>query len=267
MKQSRIKLTRAISPLSHLLFIGSLLLFPLISPAAQELSIYTEEFPPYSYTEEGGRITGVSTEVVRALTERAGYQVRIQSLTWALSLEKAQRQPMAMVYSTSRRPSRENLFQWVGMLIPTRHSVFARHSSGIRISSLEKMKSYRIGTGRGDARELFFLNRGFVQGRSIRSLSGPQANRRNLQRLLKRKIDLWPMPDAVAYYLVESLGRNPGTTLERVYTLKELSQEGYWLAVSPSTPSRVVKDLQQALDSLKDDGTYQEILSRWGLSP
>ncbi len=33
---------------------------------AQKLTIYTEEFPPYNFT-EGNKIVGVSTEVVEAV--------------------------------------------------------------------------------------------------------------------------------------------------------------------------------------------------------
>lgn len=245
--------------------------FFLLSPesptaAAQELTIYTEEFPPYNYTEKN-HLTGVSTEVVRAVTERAGYSYQIISQAWALSYEMAQRQPNAMVYSTSRRPGRENLFQWVGKLIPAQYSVFARRDSGIRLASLEEMKDYRVGTSRDDARETFLLSRGFSPGENLLSLSGRDANRRNLQRLLNRKIDLWPMPDAVAYHLVRSLGLDPEETIERVYPLEELSTGGYWLAVGPDTPDGIVQDLQESLDSLKADGTYGDILTRWGLTP
>ncbi len=38
---------------------------------AQKLTIYTEEFPPYNFT-EGNEIVGVSTEVVEAVMNKAG---------------------------------------------------------------------------------------------------------------------------------------------------------------------------------------------------
>jgi len=57
-----------------------------IAPASaqtQNLRIITEEFLPYNYAEQDGRVFGISTEIVRAILERIGQSTEIEVLDTA----------------------------------------------------------------------------------------------------------------------------------------------------------------------------------------
>ncbi len=60
--------------------------------AAGPVRVLTEEFPPYNYT-EGGKITGLGTEVVEAVLQQLGLQGQFQSLPWARAYETASNVP------------------------------------------------------------------------------------------------------------------------------------------------------------------------------
>ena len=58
-----------------------LLAFSNSSPA-QNLTVYTEEFPPYNFSEDG-RIVGVSTEIVENIMNRTDLDYELAIYPWA----------------------------------------------------------------------------------------------------------------------------------------------------------------------------------------
>ena len=93
----------------HFLRIFFLILLFCNSSYAQTLTVYTEEFPPFNFT-ENNNIVGVSTEVVEAVMKTAGIEYKLESLPWARAFKYAKDQPNALIYSISRRAKRKNLF-------------------------------------------------------------------------------------------------------------------------------------------------------------
>jgi polar amino acid transport system substrate-binding protein len=235
--------------------------------AAQTVTIYTEEFPPFNFT-ENGKMTGVSTEVVETVMQQVGILYDIKSLPWARTMQLAQEEPNAMIYSISRQPKREALYQWIGVLTPpVRYSVFAlKDRADITVGELEDLKKYTIGSVNGDARETYLVNKGFDLGKFDR-LAGDDAYTRNYQKLKAGRIELWPMPDAVAYYVVKKAGDDPEQTLRKVFEMTELSQSGYYLATGLNTPEGVVKKIAAQLETFRQSQEYQAILEKWDMKP
>lgn len=71
--------------------------------SAQQLILYTEEFPPYNMT-ENNEVTGVSTEVVTNVMNRVGLAYTIESYPWPRTYKLAQMGPTSLIYSISRGP-------------------------------------------------------------------------------------------------------------------------------------------------------------------
>lgn len=238
-----------------------LLFIVLISACAKEhMVVLTEEFPPFNFTEDGA-VTGLSTEVVKAILAEAGITYDIQINPWKESYDTALSTKNCMLFSTSRLVDREDLFKWVGTISPSNYSVFALADSKIEINSVEDMKNYKIGITQGDARETYFQKQGFVIGEQ---LIVAENNAANLTKLMNKEIDLWPMPDAVANYTVKEAGAKTEEIMG-IYDLADMTHDGYFLAVNKSTPDSIVMKLQVALDKLKEDGTYDMILKKWGV--
>ncbi len=242
------------------------LIFIFASPVcAQTLNIYTEEFPPYNFTQKG-KITGVSTEIVKQVLAGAGFKSRIISLPWAKSYDIAQKKENALIYSISRRPNREKLFKWIGIVTPATYSVFGLAGrSDVSVRTLEDLKRYRIGTTIDDARESYLLDKGFELSDFDR-VGGDDAHFQNLNKLINRRIDVWPMPDAVAYFTVKQEGHdNPAKVLKKLLPLDELAG-GYYLAASPKTSDEVVNRVAKALEDFVQTDACKKILKDWGLS-
>lgn len=231
-----------------------------LSCAKENLVVLTEEFPPFNFT-KNGEVTGLSTEVIKAILAETGIAYEIQVNPWKESYDQALSTKNCMLFSTSRTESREDLFKWVGTISPANYSVFALADCEIEITSVEDLKNYKIGITQGDAREAYFQSKGFVIGEQ---LIVAENNAANLAKLKTKEIDFWPMPDAVANYAVNEAGAKP-EEIKGIYVLEDLTKDGYFLAVNKSTPDSIVMKLQAALDKIKADGTYDKILKKWGV--
>ena len=232
--------------------------------SAQQITLYTEEFPPFNMT-ENNEVTGVSTEVVANVLGKAGVAYTIESYPWARTYKLAQRGPTSLIYSISRRAKRENLFKWIGIIVPTVQSVFSLKSrTDIDIKELSEMKNYEIGTTLKDARDTYLLNNGFTED-DLRRASGDNSYLLNYKKLKKGRIDLWPMPDAVAFYLVRQAGDDPSTTIHKVFEFEEMSKDGYYIAASLDVPEETVKTIRESLEEFKKTPEYEKILKKWGL--
>ncbi len=244
-----------------------LLLLLLPQPLlAEPLTIYTEEFPPFNFTQDE-TIQGVSREVVEAVLIKSGLDYQLKSLPWARSFRQAQSQKNALIYSITRRQEREALLQWIGIVIPASHSAYAlQWRTDISVNNLSELKRYRMATQLKGAREGYLLQNGFSEHDLLR-LSGKQVLAQQYNLLTLGRIDIWPAADAAAYYVVRSQGDDPEKTLKKVYGFSELSQGGYYLAASLSTPAETVALLTKTLEAFKQTDDYLQILSRWGLEP
>ena len=248
----------------HFLRMFFLILLCCDSLYAQTLTVYTEEFPPFNFT-ENNKIVGVSTDVVEAVMKRVGIEYKLESLPWARAFKYAKDRPNALIYSISRRAKREKLFKWIGILVPTVQSVFTlTERTDIAIEQLDDLKRYQIGTTIKDARETYLLNKGF-QLEDFQRVGGDTAYLQNFKKLRMRRIDIWPRPDAVAYYIVRKAGYAPQKVLRKVFEFSEISQGGYYIAASKKTSDEIVEKIQNALKVFKETPKYRGILEKWGL--
>jgi polar amino acid transport system substrate-binding protein len=232
---------------------------------ALDLTIYTEEFAPFNYTQQQ-KITGVSTEVVQRVMALTGYNVNIISLPWNDTYKRAQKESNTLIYSISRRKNREHLFKWVGVLTPATYSAMTLTSrKDIQVNQLEDMKHYKIGTNKDDASEQWLVSNGFELSNFIRT-TGKYSLIKNFKNLLNKRIDLWPAPDAVAYYTALQQGHsNPDAVLKPVYTIDALS-DGYYLAGSLQTSDTVIATIDAALKKFKKTDEYYKIIGHWGVN-
>jgi len=231
---------------------------------AEKVALFTEEFPPFNYSEKG-KIVGVSTEIVESVMKRAGLEHSIKSLPWARTYKMSQTKPNSFIYSISRRAKREELFQWVGIITPKAQSIFAlSNRTDVSINSLKDLNKYKVGTTIEDSREAYLASKGF-DVEQFQRVAGDSAYVLNYKKLKKKRIDVMPMADAVMSHISKQQGDNPKTVLKKVFPLKEISQDGNYLAASLSTSKEIVEKVKVALESFKKTNEYKMILKKWGL--
>jgi polar amino acid transport system substrate-binding protein len=221
------------------------------------LKIYTEDSPPGNYL-ENGRPTGLSVEVVREVLQRLRQPDTITVVPWARGYNLALSSPNVALFSTTRLPQREKLFQWVGPLYSQHWAFYAKKGSDIRIASLDEAKKIsRIGTYLEDAKEQYLKRKGFT------NLISANRNISNIRHLLSGDIDLWVSSDFNMPYQARQAGVD-ARQLELVYTFRRVDN---FIAFSRGTAQDTVQAWQRCLKDIKRDGTYAVLCRKYDYTP
>lgn len=87
------------------------------SVAKDSLRIVTEEWPPYNYTNDNGKVVGAATAKVRWILEQADIDYTLESYPWARAIDLASSKKNVAIFSVYRTQVREPQFKWVCPLI------------------------------------------------------------------------------------------------------------------------------------------------------
>ncbi len=198
------------------------------------IAFNTEEYPPYNYEDDAGRITGSSTELLRTALNAAELDADFRLLPWARALTEAQLRERHCVYSTTRTPERESLFTWVGPLTSSTWAAFTLENADIEADSLDDLTDLRVGSFREDAVGQYAADQGVP-------IVVASAERENVGRLRAGLIDAWVTGEETARFLAEEAG----LSLRRLFVFNEVD---LYLACHPSVPDQFIARLQASLD-------------------
>ena len=109
----------------------------------KKLSVVTEEWAPYNFTEDGV-LKGFSVEVVQAILERLNLKISIDvypSMRTTLMLGSV---PGTMMITMLRTPEREEKYKWIGPLGDGAIYFYKKNGSPLEITSLDDAKKVRL---------------------------------------------------------------------------------------------------------------------------
>jgi polar amino acid transport system substrate-binding protein len=183
---------------------------------------------------------------------------KIEMVPWARGYNLALAEPGTALFSTTRLPQREELFQWVGPLYTQTWGFYRRKGADLRIDSIQAAKSVAgIGTYREDAKMQYLESLGFA------NLVPTNRNINNIVHLVRGNLDLWVSSDFNMAHLARQAGVDP-SALELAYPFHKV---GNYIAFSNSTSPHEVRLWQQVLDEMKSDGTYERICRKYKYQP
>jgi polar amino acid transport system substrate-binding protein len=227
----------------------------LAAAPAQALTLFTEENPPFNFTEKG-KLQGFVAEIVQGMATRAGIPVNVEVLSWDRAYVRAQGQKDACLFATARLENRERLFLWVGPIATNPWAVYGKGDFALPIRSVKDLAPSKIGTVLRDAKNEFLRENAVNELRAVRE------DVQNPPRLLlphdhPEHIDLW-VTDLYA-------GRDAAkaakvTNIKLVFIANE---QPLYLACSPQTDRKIVKALADALESMKADGALNRITAEY----
>ncbi|HXZ95785.1 MAG TPA: transporter substrate-binding domain-containing protein [Burkholderiales bacterium] len=238
------------------LFILTLIagLFALPQPASA-LKLLTEENPPLNYT-ENGKLTGMGTEVVKEMSQRANVPVKIEVMVWADAYKRVQTDKETCLYSTARLPNRELVFKWVGPIAVNKWGLFSKSGFSQPIKTLADVRPYRIGGVTRDAKTEYLKQKGIT---NIFEVADDKLNppKLTLNRKEPQRIDLWITSVAGAK---EIAAQAKAPDVKLVFLVRKVDS---YLACNPRTSEATLKALSAALDEIKKDGTFKKIVDRY----
>lgn len=221
---------------------------------AQKITVVTEEYPPYNYTEDGV-ITGISTEVVKEVLKRTGLEHDINSYAWARTYKMAQEKPNVLIYSIGRSEQRENMFKWVDVIVPYNVYLFKLKSRiDVSPSNMEEAKKFAVGGVRDDVRAQTLAKKGF-------KVDLADHDNVNIKKMYGKRIDLWPCDELSGAKLLKNEGKSMND-FEKLFLIEDLSA-GLYMAFSKGTSDEIVNKCKKALNEIKKDGTYDKIKAKY----
>jgi polar amino acid transport system substrate-binding protein len=237
---------------------SSILVFGSLTVTAEEqLTLYTEHFPPYNF-EVNGDVRGINADILSQACLLAKINCTMQSYPWLRAMELAQKNPASGIFTITRTESRLPLFQWVGPLASSKAYLYRLASRPeVTASNFEQTKKYSIAVAHGDVYEDFLLSQGFEYGKNLiefRSKSEP------IPLFLQGKVDLVIGSDiAIPSWLASH--QLPADTAVPVIELNTSGNN--FVALNHAVPIELVNRLQQAIDQLKQNGKYQQIVESY----
>lgn len=224
---------------------------------SDNIRIVTEDYPPYSYR-EGDSIVGISTDVVNNILQRAELNGKIYIMKWEDAYNFALTESNVLIYSIGRTEIRENLFKWVGEIVPSDVYIYALRSRGdVKISSISDLKKYKIGDLKENA-SFQWLKKAGIEEKNFIFAENQSDNFINLKDNI---VDCVIVNEYVAKYTFDKMGEDP-FLYKKIYFVKDISNI-LNLAFSINTDDEIVEACRRVLTEIKYDGTYKKILDKY----
>jgi polar amino acid transport system substrate-binding protein len=221
---------------------------------ADPLVLLTEEYPPFNMSSAKGEMTGISTEVVRALMHDARLEYSITVSPWMRAVTQARTLPNHCVFSMSRLADREKDFTWVGPLAFNDWFLFAKSPPARVLHSLADAKGARIGSYFGDGGVAYLQKRGF-------EVDVAPSDDLNPRKLKLGRIDYWASGKLSGQYLLKS------QHIDGIEPVLKMERGDMYLACHPATAPALVARLNALLAAMHRHGVIARIYASYGYAP
>lgn len=251
-----------------LLFLGG-------AHAKDTLSVGWHDWPPHQAL--GKRdpatgindVTGINIDLVNEAFARAGLEAHYIEMPWKRNLVEIERGNVDVALSAGITPEREKYAYFSkGSLKLEYNALFIRKADKEKFANIKALKDIRgtelavgiaPGTSYSDEFESLIKDPEFAK-----RLEQASADINNVKKLAARRIDAFLADELVGVSLLNSLGLDD--QVEILFYLYGESDAKSYLMFSQKTVSKAqVAAIDKALESMKQDGTYQKILSKYQL--
>ena len=236
--------------------VTSLAIGSIVAQAAETatLRLVSADFPPFT-VESGPGTPGALSEVVEKLADRIGMPVPIEFFPWQRAKIMPTKLHRVAVLPLTRIPEREHDYVWLVELYRQDYMFVSRGDRQLDLDSFDAMRPLRVGVMHGSAGVDMLQRRHFPH--LVTGLT-----HQDLWRMLDTGlIDVIFGGREVETYRLRELGYNP----KQFRFGKSLDGGSIWLGGSSDFTAQDVAQWTHAMDEIKQDGTYAQILMKYGI--
>ncbi|NVJ98039.1 MAG: transporter substrate-binding domain-containing protein [Alphaproteobacteria bacterium] len=222
--------------------------------AATDLVVYTENYPPFNFTEPDGTVGGFSTEKVRQVLDAAGLSYEIRVVPWARAVNFVQTQHNALIYTLTRTPKREHVYDWLVPLSDTNYYLFVRREETREVTP-EALAAgvFTASCVSGDlACEL--LTSAGIPVKNITPIMTAEDG--DFRMVLAGRADIYISDLAANKRMRRRAGYDPRLT-KPVMRLR--GDGGFYLASGPQVPLEIRTRIKDAYKTLMESGQYEMV--------
>lgn len=210
--------------------------------------IYAEEFPPFSYTEDG-RLRGLAVDIVRALFAEAGLgdgPPVMEAVPWTRAFDTTLAIENTGVLCMVKTPERAPLFQWVGPTCSMSFGIITLADGGPDVAAPADLRSLRLGVLRNGAA----VNRMAGLGVPPERMEEAGTEAQMVRMLYARRVDALATSVDTALYAIRTLGLDAS----RIRVPLVLDRFDLYLALNIHTAEATVRALREALARMLCNG-------------
>lgn len=224
----------------------------------QTITVSMVIIPPYTLDTDQGFIP----DLIDKVADIAGYKTKKVIHPWARSYSLGLVEKNILIPNIFWSEERKPHFKWVGEVLQVNNWLIKLNArKDIEISSLEDARKYMVGVHRSSINYEYFSKNGFQENKNLFVVTSET----QLPLLLESKrIDLAGSEGAVFSQLATTAGFS-AVNFEKTFLLEATSRPNNF-AFSNKTDDEIVAKFKQALDQVKQDGTYLELLKKWRLT-
>lgn len=212
----------------------------------QSLTIYTEEFPPYNFLEKGV-VVGVNADIVAMACKMANIECEFALYPWKRAMTLSLKDDRSALVSTSRLPSREQKFQWVGPLISSPACFYKlAERDDIQIHNKEELANYTVALHKGDAYEEILKQWGYKEHINYIPFFEKFDE---IKAFTEGKLDLFiASANSLRFHVQNYRLREDQVT--PAFVINDPRLGGNYLALNKAVPKDMVLRLQNAVDEI-----------------
>jgi polar amino acid transport system substrate-binding protein len=231
------------------------------SAKQQDITFLAEELPPYHFTDNEGNAQGALVDVIHALMKQTQVVSKIEILPFARSYELTKSRPNTFMFSLLKTPNRNADFQWIGETYKSYAILVGMKArQDIKLIKLQDAQSLMVGTIRGYHSAYYLQENGFKEKQNL-SLS--VTSKHMWAMLFKGRIDLVLTNYMALDRDIKKAGFDPAKISP--YLALQQFPNRLFIATGPKTNKKIIAQLRQGLETIKENGTYNTILSKWSL--
>jgi len=218
---------------------------------AQNIKLMTEIFSPYQFYRDN-KLVGISVDIVKAIQKKIGDTSKIKVYPWVRGIKILNNKKNSALFSMMRTPQRENKYLWVGPIAKLQIVFFKKKNAKITLNSIDDARKVKkIGVSKSVATYDILTAKKFKNLDVINTI-----DEKNIEKLIKGRIDLWPYVQAAGLYKAKKLGvSNKIEVIPNVI----LAKGDLYIAFNKNTNPKIIHKWQKAFDELQLSGKIDQI--------
>lgn len=229
--------------------------FAAAPAAAEGFQFIAGQVPPYAVAEDGVLVGGVHVDTLVEIASRVGLSADVELMPWARAYNQMLNEDDHVIAMMMRSAPREDLFAWIIPVLPERMVLWTW--GGESISAAEASGLGSIGVQLDTPMQNWAEAQGWT---NIEVVSDPNT----LARLLAGgRVDAIVNLESLARFSAIQEGLDPN----QLVAGEEIFASHVYIAGSQNLIGQDFSDWEAAFEEMKADGTYAEILGRYGLEP
>ena len=221
-----------------------------------KLLFLTEEYAPMNFSKKG-KAKGMAVDVVNAICKELGIKSEIKVQIWKEAYHTALNTSNVILFSTTKINLREDKFYWLKpSIMKYKEYFYEKRGRNITMKKLEDAKRYKIGTTTEFSSEQYLESKGFT------NLVSFSTQEETMQALIDGTVDLV----VFASFRAEVLTKYFDYSISDILPVYKIRDAHLYITISKGTSEKIVREWQDAFDTIREDKTYFKIYKKWFFS-